>query len=90
MDDGINLNGDIVTGNHVLRRDLQRHSPQADPEQLVHTRDDKYHPWSLSPDQSSQTEDNASLIFPKDFDGRGGNDNEKDDQKKRLLARYQP
>jgi len=64
VDDRIDLEGDVVTGDHILRWNLQGHSPQADPEQFVHTRDDEDNPWPLSPDQSSQAEDNASLIFP--------------------------
>src|SRR3990170_7566187 len=64
VDHRIHRDGDVVTGNHILRRDLQCHRPQADPEQLVHTWDDEDNPRPLGPDQSSQAEDNAPLIFP--------------------------
>src|SRR4030042_3697648 len=67
VDDRIDLDGDVVTGNHILRWNLQCHGPQADPEQLVHTWDDEDKPWSLCPDQSSHTEDDAPLIFPYDL-----------------------
>jgi len=82
VDDRIDFDGDVVTGNHILGWDLQRHRPQADPEQLVDSWDDEDDPRSLRPDQSSKAEDNASFILSKDLDGRGGKDNEKDDQKK--------
>jgi len=58
----IDLDGDVVTGDHILSWDHQRHSPQADPDQLVHTWDDEDEPWPPSPDQSSQAEDNAPLL----------------------------
>jgi len=64
VDDRIELDGDVVTCNHILRWNLQGYGPQADPEQLVHARDDEDNPWPLRPDQSSQAEDHAPLIFP--------------------------
>src|SRR4030042_4056666 len=49
VDDCIHLDGDVVTGNHILRWNLQYHRPQADPEQLVYPWNDEDDSWPLSP-----------------------------------------
>ena len=69
IDDGIHFNGDIVTGDDILGRDVQRDQSQTDPHQLVDSGDDKNDTWPFGPNQPSQSEDNPSFIFPEDLDG---------------------
>jgi len=49
VDNRIDLDGNVATGDPILRWDHPRHSPQADPQQLVHTWDDEDKPWPLNP-----------------------------------------
>ena len=70
VEDGIDLDRDIVARDHVLRRHVLHHDPQIDPHHLLHERNEDDETGALHPGEATEREDDAALIFPQDANGR--------------------
>jgi hypothetical protein len=70
-------------GDDLLRRDVERHGPQVDPDHPVDDRDEQDQPRSLGAEQPAEAEHDAALVLPQDADGGGehggGERRERDD-----------
>ena len=69
VDHGVHLHGDVVAGDHVLRRDLQRVDAEGNAHDAVDGREhqDDARAFRL-PQHAAQPEDYAALIFPQNLD----------------------
>lgn len=67
----IDLDGDIVLGDDVLRRHIQNHGAQADLYHFIYYRDQEDQAGTPDRHQSTQPEDHASFILAQDADGVG-------------------
>ncbi len=65
----VDLDGDVVLGDHVLRRNVHHHRAQGDPRHLVHQRDEQEHARPLGADGPAQAEDHAALELGQNANG---------------------
>src|SRR5262249_22447022 len=78
VDDRVDLHGDVVAGDCLLRWHVQRHDPQVDFAHRLDAGDDEEQPRASSAHQATEAEDYAPLVLLDDFDSRGGQ-HEQDD-----------
>ena len=85
VQDGVDLDRDVVLGDDVLRRDVHRDEPQADPDHAVDWGEHQDDPRALGLGKhSAQPENHAPLVFPKDLDGaQDVEDHKSDDDDRR-------
>src|SRR5687767_15435567 len=57
--DGIDPDGDVVAGNHLLGRDVHRHRPQVDLPHLLDEGNQQDQARAARPDQAAEPEDDA-------------------------------
>src|SRR5439155_22343648 len=70
-DDRIHLHGDVVLGNYVLRRNLNRIDAQGNAHDAVDGGEDQNHARTFGlRKQPAQAKDHAALVLGKDLDGR--------------------
>src|SRR5581483_4662610 len=69
--DGGHANRDVVSGDHLLRRDGQSDRPQADPDHAVDRRHEHDQAGALGRHQPPQSKDHAPLVLPQHAN-RGG------------------
>src|SRR2546425_11000583 len=82
IDDGVDLDRDVVVGDDLLRWHLEGYRPQVDLDQPVDPeRDDQAETGSLQLHEPPQPEQDAPLVFIDDPDGRAqaDEDDENDD-----------
>jgi len=77
--DGVDLHGDVVPGDDLLRRDVQRHGPQVDLHGLVDEGDEDEEPRPLDADQAPEAEHHAALVLPGHLH-RGEQEDQPDDE----------
>ena len=79
-DDGVDLQGDVVASDDVLRRDFERFLAERDAHHAVHRHEDQDYARTLRRSQQApEAEDHATLIFRKDLDGTQEVNDEDDD-----------
>jgi len=71
IDHCIDLHGYVISGNHILRRYVHGHQPQADLHHPVHHGDKNDQPRPLGLDNSTQTENDPPLVFLENPNGTG-------------------
>ena len=69
IDDGADLDRDVVARNHVLRRHFVDDDAQVDAHHLLHERHQKEQAGPLCPGIAAEREDHAAFIFAQDTDG---------------------
>ena len=72
--DGVDAHGDVVLGDDLLRRHVQRDRSQVDADHLVDERDQQDQAGALLGDQAAEPEDDAALVLAQDPDRRGEDD----------------
>ena len=70
--------GHVVAGDHLLRRDVERHRPQVDPDHPVDDRDQQDQAGPLLGDQAAEPEDHAALVLAQDPD-RGAEEDQQEE-----------
>src|SRR6266404_742684 len=76
----VNLQGDVVAGDDVLRRNLERFLPQRNTHHAIDRAKDQNYAWTLCrAHQASEAEDDAALVFGQDLDGAQQVNDEDDD-----------
>ncbi len=64
--DRVDAGGDVVAGDHLLRRDVERDRPQVDLDHPVDERDQQDQARALLGDQAAEAEDDAALVLAQD------------------------
>ena len=68
-DDGVDLDGDVVAGDDVLRRNLEHFLPQGDANHLIEWAEDEDDAGAFGLRQDpAEAEDDAALIFAENLD----------------------
>src|SRR5208282_5643707 len=62
------LDGHVVLGDYVLRRDVEHYSTQIDPDHPLNQGDHVNYAWAAIPHEPPEAEDYGALVFVKDFD----------------------
>jgi len=71
VDDGVDGHRNVVLGHHLLARDDEGHDSQVHLDHAVHDRDEEDHARSFGAEQSAESEDDSTLVFPGDFHRNG-------------------
>ncbi len=79
VDHRVDLDGDVVAGDDLLRRHLMGDGAQVDARHAVDEGNDEEQARALGPLNAAQAEDDAALVLLDDFDRRCG-DHESDDE----------
>jgi hypothetical protein len=61
--DGVDAGGHVVAGDHLLRRDVERHRAQVDFDHAVDERDQEDQARALLGDQPAESEDHAAFVL---------------------------
>src|SRR5687768_9166596 len=69
---GVHPRRDVVPRDDLLRRDAQRHDPQARANEAVDEGDQEHQPGTLLVGEPAEAEDDAPFVLTQDADGRGG------------------
>ncbi|MGY3073732.1 hypothetical protein ACVWZZ_000103 [Bradyrhizobium sp. LM6.10] len=85
VENGIDLDRDVVARNHILGRHDLHHYPEVDLDQLLHDRNEDDEAGPLHPGEAPEREDNAAFVFPEDANGLG--EKHDDDQRKHCVNR---
>src|SRR5688572_3508766 len=87
IDDGVDLDGDVVLRNDVLRRDIHGDGPQTDADQLVDERDDNDDAWTIPAHepagQTAPTEDDGPFVLSQHVKAHQHQYEAKDENRKR-------
>ncbi len=67
-DDRVDVDRDVVTGDHFLRGHIERHDAQVNFDDLIHNGDDEEQPRPFGSLQASQPKDHDALVLPHDLD----------------------
>ncbi len=82
VDDRVDLHRDVVTGDHILLRNVQHDDAQIDFAHLLDERKDQDDSRALDTCEAPQGKHDAALVFVQDLDGaehEDGNDDDDDD-----------
>src|SRR4029077_4214450 len=71
VENGIDLDRDVVARNHVLGRHDLHHYPEIDLHELLHDWNEDDEARSLYSSESAEREDDAALVLPQDANGLG-------------------
>src|SRR5258707_5843273 len=82
VEDGIDLDRDIVARDHVLGRHVLHNNPQISLHHLLHERNQDDETRALHSGEATQCEDDAALIFPQDANRRREKHDHDDYEKK--------
>jgi len=82
VEDGVDLDRDIVARDHVLRRHVLHHDPQIDLHHLLREPNENDETGALHSGEATQCEDDAALIFPQDANRRREKHDDDDYEKK--------
>src|SRR6185312_7477044 len=81
--DGVDLRGDVVARDQVLRRDVERDRAQVDADHAVDAGDEEDDPRALLPEQAAEAEHDGAFVLAQDPDRRarnGEDDGDDDDE----------
>ena len=68
-DDGVDLDGDVVAGDDILRRHLHDFLAERDADELVQRAQDEEEAWAFGLwECAAEAEDDGALVFAKDVD----------------------
>lgn len=73
IDDGVNIDGDVVAGDDLLFRDVHRGGADVDLDHFVDVRNDDAEAWVQGARIATEAEDNAAFVLVDDADP-GDND----------------
>src|SRR5438876_3943304 len=71
VENGVDLDRDVVARNHILGRHDLHHHPEIDLYELLHDRNEDDEAWALHSGEAAEREDDATLVFPQDANGLG-------------------
>ena len=77
----VNLNRNVVAGNHILRRHIENHGAQVDPNHLLHHRNQQDQPWAFDLPETPELEYHPALVFTQDAKRRSGQDDHQQQQR---------
>jgi hypothetical protein len=73
---GVDLDRDVVAGDHVLRRHIEHHGAQVDPDHLLDHRDQQDQAWAFDLPKAAELEHHAAFVFAQDAKRRAGEGND--------------
>ena len=69
---GVDLDRDVIAGDHVLRRDVEHHGAQVDANHLLNHRNQQNQARALDLPKASELEHHPAFVFTQDAEGRTG------------------
>ncbi len=69
--DGVHSHRDVVAGDRLLARDVERHGTQVDLHHAIDNRDDEEDAGPAGTDEATEPEDDTALVLLDDLDRRG-------------------